>query len=220
MKIVKPKIIKSNILYKRAKEIIPCQTQCLSKGPNFFVDGVAPKYLKKGKGCKVWDVDGNKYIDFGMGGGPVILGYCYSAVDEAIVDQLKEAIILPQMHPLELEVAELLIEVIPGAEMVRYAKNGSDATAAAIRLARAHTGRDIVVCCGYHGWQDWYVGITERNAGIPNAVKKLIKKFNYNDIDSLDKVFNENKGEIACVIMEPVYSVLPKGDFLNKVKEF
>ncbi|MCL5072157.1 MAG: aminotransferase class III-fold pyridoxal phosphate-dependent enzyme, partial [Actinobacteria bacterium] len=219
MVINKPEIKESNNIYKEAKKLIPCQTQCLSKGPTQFVDGVAPKYLKKGKGCRVWDVDGNEYIDYGMGLGPIILGYCYDAVDKAIINQLKDAIILTQMHPLEVEVAQLLVDTIPCAEMVRYGKNGSDVTSAAIRLARAYTGRDIIACCGYHGWQDWYIAVTERNAGIPEAVRKLTKQFKYNDIDSLIKIFDKYKGNVACVIMEPMGVVFPKNDFLNKVKE-
>jgi len=157
MAITKPVIVESDKLYKKAKELIPCQTQCLSKGPTQFVEGVAPKYLKRGKGCRVWDVDGNEYIDYGMALGPIILGYCYEAVDRAIEDQLKDATILTQMHPLEVEVARLLVDTIPCAEMVRYGKNGSDVTSAAVRLARAYTRRDIIACCGYHGWQDWYI---------------------------------------------------------------
>lgn len=219
MEVKKPIIKNSDKIYEEAKKLIPCQTQCLSKGPTQFVEGVAPKYLKRGKGCRVWDVDGNEYIDYGMALGPIILGYCYDAVDKAIIDQLKDAIILTQMHPLEVELARLLVEIIPCAEMVRYGKNGSDVTSAAVRLARAYTGRDIVACCGYHGWQDWYIGITERSAGIPDAVKKLTKKFKYNDIDSLRKIFDEYKDNVACVIMEPMGVIFPENDFLNKVKE-
>lgn len=219
MKAKKPVIEQSDAIFNIAKKLIPCQTQCLSKGPTQFVEGVAPKYLKKGKGCRVWDVDGNEYIDYGMALGPVILGYCYDKVDEAIKNQLKDAIILTQMHPLEVEVAQLLVDIIPCAEMVRYGKNGSDVTSAAVRLARAYTGRDIIACCGYHGWQDWYIASTERNTGIPEDVKKLTKKFNYNDINSLKKIFDESKGDVACIIMEPMCVVFPENDFLNKVKQ-
>lgn len=219
MRAVKPVIKESDRIYEIAKKFIPSQTQCYSKGPNYFVEGVAPKYLKKGKGCRVWDVDGNEYIDYGMALGPIILGYCYNAVDEAVVNQLRDGMILTQMHPLEVEVAELLTDIIPCAEMVRFAKNGSDVTSAAVKLARAYTRRDIIACCGYHGWQDWYVGTMEKNAGIPDGVKKLTKKFIYNNIESLKKIFNEHKGNVACVIMEPVVTDLPENDFLNKVKE-
>ena len=215
----KPIIIESDRIYNKAKKIIPCQTQTLSKAPFNYVDGVSPKYLLKGKGCHVWDVDGNEYIDYGMALGPISLGYCYDEVDNVIKEQLKDAINLTLMHPLEVEVAELLIDVIPCAQMVRFGKNGSDATAAAIRLARAYTGRDLVVCCGYHGWQDWYAATLPINDGIPEAIKKLTIKFDYNDIDSLKRIVDENKNEVACIIIEPSVATLPENDFLNKAKE-
>ncbi len=219
MATIRPITTESDRLYKKAEEIIPCQTQTLSKAPFNYVDGVSPKYLKKAKGCHVWDVDDNEYIDYGMALGPISLGYCYNEVDNAIKEQLKDAINLTLMHPLELEVSELLIDVIPCAEMVRFGKNGSDVTACAIRLARAYTGRDLVVCCGYHGWQDWYAATLALDAGIPEAIKKLTIKIDYNDISSLKKILEENGDKVACVIIEPSVAVLPKDDFLNKAKE-
>lgn len=180
---------------------------------------MAPKYLLRGQGCHVWDVDGNEYIDYGMGLHPIILGYAYPAVDEAIKKQLSQGITFTLNHPLEVELAEVLKDLIPCAEMVRYGKNGSDVTTAAIRLARAHTGRDKVACCGYHGWQDWYIGSTERNKGVPGAVRELTKTFAYNQIETLHQIFRENKGEIAAVIMEPVNAIPPQHHFLYEVKE-
>ena len=131
----KRNLIQSEKYWSTAKKIIPAGTQCLSKGPTQFVDGVAPKYLERGKGCHVWDVDGNEYIDYGMGLRPIILGYCYPAVDKAIQKQLRDGITFTLMHPLEVKVAELLTEIIPCAQAVRYGKNGSDVTTAAIRAA-------------------------------------------------------------------------------------
>jgi len=120
---------------------------------------------------------------------------------------------------LEIELAEVLCEIIPCAEMVRFGKNGSDATTGAVRLARAYTRRDKIACCGYHGWQDWYIATTTRNKGIPEDTRKLTLTFSYNKIESLKKIFDENKNEIAAVIMEPVGVVAPEDDFLSKVKE-
>jgi glutamate-1-semialdehyde aminotransferase len=205
--------------WDRAVGLIPCGTQTLSKGPSQYVDGVAPKYLLKGKGCHVWDVDGNVYIDYGMGLHPIILGYAYPVVDEAIINQLAHGTTFTLMHPLEVELAEKLRDIIPCAEMVRYGKNGSDVTAAAVRVARAYTGKAKVACCGYHGWQDWYIGATERNKGVPQQVKELTKSFEYNKIESLYQLFQENKGEVAAVIMEPVSAVPPENEFLQQVKE-
>ena len=216
---LKPELAKSNEYWRRAKEIIPAGTQTFSKGPTQFVQGVAPKYLQSGKGSHVFDVDGNEYIDYVMALGPVTLGYDYPAVNEAITRQLREGITFSLMHPLEVELSELLVDLIPCAEMVRFGKNGSDATTGAVRLGRAYTNRDKVACCGYHGWHDWYVGTTSLNRGVPQATRELTLPFQYNNIDSLHRLFQSNKDEIACVIMEPVSITEPKDNFLEEVKE-
>lgn len=210
---------KSQEYLRRAEELIPAQTQTLSKGPTQFVQGVAPVFLQRGKGSHVWDVDGNEYIDLVGGLGPVILGYAYPHVDEAIKKQLKDGISFSLPHPLEVELAELLTKIIPCAEMVRYGKNGSDATAAAVRIARAYTGREKLAQCGYHGWQDWHIASSDRDLGVPKRLKELILKFTYNDIESLEKIFREHPGEIAAVIMEPVTAEVPKDNFLEKVRD-
>ncbi len=211
-----PVIEKSDALYKRALGLIPSVTQTLAKGPTQFVNGVAPKYLAKGKGSHVWDVDGNEYIDYNMGIGPLSLGYAYDKVDNAVKNQLEDGITFSLMHPLEVEVAELIKEIIPNAEAVRYSKTGADVTSAAVRLARAYTGKNRILCCGYHGWHDWYVSVTARNVGIPEAVQAITYTFNYNDIDSLKAVIEE---DVAAVILEPVVFQEPKDDFLHKVAE-
>ena len=160
-----PTIVESESLYARALGLVPACTQTLAKGPGQYVNGVAPKFAARGKGGHVWDVDGNEYVHWQMGIGPIALGYRYPAVDEAIAAQLEDGITFSLMHPLEVEVAELVREVVPGVEMVRYSKTGCDVTSAAIRLARAATGKDKVLCCGYHGWHDWYVSVTDRDRG-------------------------------------------------------
>ena len=171
-----PDITSSDAWYARAQGLIPAGTQTLAKGPGQYVRGVAPKYLARGKGCHVWDVDGNEYIDYQMGIGPLSLGYANPVVDAAIRAQLEDGITFSLMHPLEVEVAELVREVVPGAEGVRYSKTGCDATTAAVRLARAFTGRDRVLCCGYHGWHDWYIAVTDRNSlATVRAIVELAK---------------------------------------------
>jgi glutamate-1-semialdehyde aminotransferase len=209
---------KSQDLLERAKNLIPCQTQCLSKGPTQFVQGISPVYLDRGDGSHVWDVDGNEYIDYISGLGPIILGYNHPVTNQAIQDQLRKATTLSLMHPLEVEVGELLCEVVPCAEMVRYGKNGSDATSAAIRIARAFTGRDHLAQYGYHGWQDWCVVSTSRNRGIPGVLRDFIHPFQYNDLVSLEGIFAKYKDQIAAIIMEPVLVDPPKDDFLAEVK--
>ena len=210
-----PVIEQSDQWYGRALGLIPSATQTLAKSPTQFVNGVAPKYLQRGAGCHAWDVDGNEYIDLIMGVGTLALGYRHETVDRAIEAQLRQGINFSLMHPLEVEVAELVRQIVPGAEMVRFSKTGADVTSAAVRLARAFTGRDRVLCCGYHGWHDWYIGVTPRRAGVPPAVAALTERFAYNDIDSLAGKLD---GETACVIMEPVIFEEPRDSFLEEVR--
>jgi len=147
------------------------------------------------------------------------LGYAFNPVNEALRKQLEEGIIFSLPHPLELELAEKLVDVIPCAEMIRFGKNGSDATAGAVRLARYVTGREMVLCCGYHGWQDWYIGTTSRAYGIPRSVRRLTVPFAYNDFQGLSDLFQRYKDKIACVIMEPVGVEPPQTGFLEHVRD-
>jgi glutamate-1-semialdehyde aminotransferase len=151
-----------------------------------------------------------------MGIGPIVLGYCYEKVDNAIKEQLAKGITFSLMHHLEYEAAELLHQVVPNAESIRISKTGCDVTSAAVRLSRAFTGRKKVVCCGYHGWHDWYIATTTRNAGIPEEVQALTKTFQYNNIESLKAVLDK---DVACVILEPYVFEAPKDDFLKEVEK-
>ncbi|MBF0558380.1 MAG: aminotransferase class III-fold pyridoxal phosphate-dependent enzyme [Nitrospirae bacterium] len=209
----------NNELFKKALDIIPNCSQTFSKSYMQFSAGAAPLFAREGKGCLITDVDGNNYIDCTMGLGACILGYAFDPVLDAVEKQLGKGSSYTLPHYLEYELAELLTQVIPCAEMVRYGKNGSDVTSAAVRLARAHTGRDYIACCGYHGWQDWYIATTTRSKGIPEAVKELTLSFQYNNIESLEKLFEQYRDKIACVIMEPVSLTAPENDFLDKVKD-
>ena len=206
---------KSEALYERAKGLIPALTQTLAKGPGQHVMGVAPKYLQRGKGARVWDVDGNEYVDYNMAIGPLVLGYCDEEVDRAIALQLQDGITFSLMHPLEVEVAEQVNQLVPCAENVRFSKTGADVTSAAVRLARAFTGRRKVVCCGYHGWHDWYVAVTDRARGIPQETRELTATFEYNDLDSLAAALDD---DTACVILEPTVFAPPAPGFLEGVK--
>lgn len=210
-----PDITLSEQLYARATGLIPAHSQTLAKGPSQYVNGVAPKYLQRGKGARVWDVDGNEYLDYNAGIGPISLGYAYKSVDTAIQQQLANGITFSLVHPLEVEVAELICQIIPNAQAVRYGKTGAEVTSAAVRLARAYTGRDRVLCCGYHGWHDWYIGVTARDAGVPQAVKSLVHTFDYNDLDSLRAGLDENT---AGVILEPMVFDFPAPGFLAEVQ--
>lgn len=211
-----PRIDASNALWERSLGLVPAGTQTLAKGPGQYVNGVAPKYLSRGKGAHVWDVDGNEYVDLNMAIGPLSLGYAYPAVDDAIRRQLESGITFSQMHPLEVEVAELVRDVVPGADMVRYSKTGCDVTTAAVRLARAFTGKSRVACCGYHGWHDWYIAVTDRAAGIPEKVRDLTFTFAYNDLDSAEQAVDD---DTACVILEPTVFEAPKAGFLEGLRK-
>lgn len=213
------KFQKSNELFKKVSKVIPLASQTFSKSHLQFVKGQAPLFITHGKGAYVWDVDGNKYVDFINGLLPVILGYQYKVVDDAIKAQMKNGITFSLASLLEYELAQLLVRHIPCAEMVKFAKNGSDATTGAIRLSRAVTGREHVAVCGYHGWHDWYIGSTVRNLGVPKSTQALTHKFLYNNIDSLEKIFKQHKGKVAAVIMEPMNYVEPDKGFLEDVKE-
>ncbi|MBU0482017.1 MAG: aminotransferase class III-fold pyridoxal phosphate-dependent enzyme [Proteobacteria bacterium] len=210
---------KSEALLKRAERCIPLGTQTFSKSYLQSPRGVSPQFLTKGKGARVWDVDGNEYVDMVCGLLPVILGYSDPDVDQAIRDQLARGISFSLATELEIQLAEKLTEILPCAEMVRFGKNGSDATSAAVRLARAVTGRDRIACCGYHGWQDWYIGTTVRNKGIPDAVCKLTHRFPYNDLDALERLLVSHPKQFAAVIMEPMNVDWPAESYLPGVRE-
>jgi glutamate-1-semialdehyde aminotransferase/spore coat polysaccharide biosynthesis protein SpsF (cytidylyltransferase family)/predicted dehydrogenase len=212
-------IEKSKQWIERARKVIPGASQTFSKGANQHVRGVAPTFLVKGNGCRVWDVDGNEYIDYIQALLPNILGYAHPGVNAAVAEQLQRGHSFSLPHPIEVELAERLTRLIPCAEMVRFGKNGSDATTGAVRAARAVTGRDRIACCGYHGWQDWYIGSTTRNAGVPQAVRDLTHPFVYNDLGSLQRIFDAHKGECAAVIMEPVNFSPPAPGFLEDVRD-
>ena len=206
-------------LLARARRVLPGVTQTYSKAPDQQVEGVYPVFLERGEGCRVWDLEGNEYIDYPCALGPMVLGYGDPEVDAAVRGRVASGPCFSLGHPLEVEVAELLVEMVPGAEMVRFLKTGSEATSAAVRLARAATGRDHVAMCGYHGWHDWAVGHTLRNAGVPRAVRDLTHQWTYNDIDSLRALFAGHPGEVAAVIMEPVGVEPPAVGFLEAVRD-
>ena len=203
----------------RAEKVVPFGTQTFSKSKLLFPIGKAPHFIERGKGGRVWDVDGNEYVDLMAGLLPVLLGYCDPDVDKAIRQQLENGISFSLATELEVILAEKLVDLIPCAEMVRFGKNGSDVTAAAIRLARAVTGRDEVIMCGYHGWHDWSIGTTVRNKGVPDAVSSLTHRAQYNDPEHLQSIFKSGKNKIAALILEPVSTEYPVEGYLETVKE-
>jgi glutamate-1-semialdehyde 2,1-aminomutase len=212
------KFTKSDQMLAKARELIPGASQTYSKSYRYYVEGAAPVFLEKGLKGHVWDVDGNEYIDFVLGLGAITIGYNNKHVNDAIKRQLDKGISFTLPTQLEIELAMRLKKAVPCCEMARLVKNGSDATSAAVRLARASTRKEIIATCGYHGCQDWYVGSTINSRGVPEAVKRLTLKFKYNDIESLKDIFSKNKGKVAGVILEPLQENGPKSNFLDDIK--
>jgi glutamate-1-semialdehyde 2,1-aminomutase len=211
---------KSHEFLKRAEDLIPALSQTFSKAHYSYVSGVYPTYLKHGKGSHVFDVDDNEYIDYVLGLGPVSLGYCYKSVDDAIKTQLKNGISFSMPHYLEVEFSEKLQKIIPGSEMVRFAKTGSDAVTACVRAARAYTGKDHILYTGHGGvWHDWFTTITNRNEGIPKFNQDLIHLFKYNDLEDAKNTFKKFEGKVAAIVMEPMWLDYPDENYLLELKE-
>jgi glutamate-1-semialdehyde aminotransferase len=214
-----PAFPRSAELLERALKRIPTGSQTFSKSHIQFPRDASPLFLARGEGGRVWDVDGNEYVDLICGLLPVVLGYRDPDVDAAIRDQLDSGISFSLATDLEIGLAERLGAIVPCAEMVRFGKNGSDATSAAVRLARAATGRDHIVICGYHGWHDWYVGATVRSRGVPEAVRDLTIRIPYGDLDAFRRVLADHPGDIAGLIMEPMNMVEPPAGYLGEMRD-
>ncbi|MSO74228.1 MAG: aminotransferase class III-fold pyridoxal phosphate-dependent enzyme [Alphaproteobacteria bacterium] len=209
---------RSLALHSRALNTIPTGSQTFSKSSWNFVKGATPLVLERGAGARIWDSDGNDYVDYVMSLLAIVLGYRDAKVDAAIRAQLERGISFSLATELEASLAERLRALIPCAEMARFAKNGSDATSGAIRLARAHTGRDKIALSGYHGWHDWYIGTTARRLGVPEAVQALSVNFPYNDADALERLLVAEPKTYAAVIMEPAGIEAPAPGFLERVR--
>ena len=211
---------KNHYYGKRARRLIPGGAHTYSKGDDQFPSN-APRIIERGKGCRLWDVDGNEWHDFAMSLGTVILGHAYEPVLETVRSELKKGVNFCRPSLIEGELAELLQSIIPSAEMVKLAKHGSDATTGAVRLARAYTGRDKVLRCKndpFNSVHDWFIGSTVMSRGVPHAVRELTLQFEYNNLDSLKTLFKENPNQIACVLLEPISLERPQNNFLQEVK--
>ncbi len=194
-------------LYDRALAVTPMGTQTHSKAPRAALRGAEPCYLQRGSGCRVWDVDGNEYIDFRCALGPITLGYAIPEVNDAVARQLADGVIFSYAHPLEIEVAETLVDIIPCAESVRFLKTGGEAMAATHRLARGFTGRDHIITCGYHGWLN-----TMERPGVPEAVRSVCRALPWGDIAPFQAAFDELGGkQIAAVSVACSYADIELG---------
>ncbi len=206
-------------LLDRAERSIPSQTQTFSKGWTQYPRGAAPVFATRADGGYLWDADGRRFIDWPMALGPLLLGHNHPKVNDAVKQQMDGGIAFSLPTTKELELSERLIDWFPYAERVRFGKNGSDATSGAVRAARAVTGRDRILCCGYHGWQDWFIGTTTRSGGVPGAVSDLTTPFPYNDLPHLESLLDRYSGEVATIIMEPMGIVPPAPGYLKGVRD-
>lgn len=208
----------SEAMLTAAEEYIPLGSQTFSKSVTQYPKGVSPFFAASAKGAEVTDVDGNVFIDFVSALGAVTLGYSDPDVNEAVKKQLELGSIFTLSSELEQQVAHKITSMVPCAEKVRFGKNGSDATSACVRLARAFTKREVVLVGGYHGWQDWYIGTTQRSLGVPESTKQLTKNFIYNDLESLSRLLESNLNQVAAVVLEPVSVQVPFDGYLDEVK--
>jgi glutamate-1-semialdehyde 2,1-aminomutase len=221
-------------LYLKAKAKIPGGTQLLSKRPELFLPDQWPSYYSRARGVEVWDLDGNRYIDMGYNGiGACILGAADPDVDEAVKRAIDAGSTSTLNAPEEVELAELLCQLHPWADMVRFARSGGEAMAIAVRIARAHTGRDRVAFCGYHGWHDWYLAanLAEERAldghllpglepaGVPRGLLGTALPFRYNHLDELEGIVSKHQGELAAIVMEPIRNHEPDPGFLDAIRE-
>jgi glutamate-1-semialdehyde 2,1-aminomutase len=212
---------KSRALQPAAHRLIPGGSHTYAKGDDQYPE-LAPGFIVRGKGCHVWDLDGNEFIEYGMGLRAVTLGHAYESVVEAAHREMLLGTNFSRPAKIEVDLAEEMLSVLDGADMVKFAKNGSDVTTAAVKLARAYTGRDLVAICGDHPFfsvDDWFIGTTEVNAGIPDAIVQMTLKFRYNDVDSLRELFDRHPNQIACIMLEPETTEPPIDGYLQAVKE-
>ena len=210
----------SKELQERAKNVIPHLTGTFTRGAYSFVEGVYPVYIKSAEGSHFTDVDGNKYLDYLCGIGPITLGYNYQKVNDAIIAQLKNGILFSLPHPLEVELSELISQTIPHAEMVKFEKTGSNAVTGAVRAARYITKRNKIAYWGSGGvWHDWWATGVSRDGGVPEFNRDLISIFDYNDIEGLEQIFENNPNQIAAIVLEPTIFEKPQKDFLKKVRK-
>ncbi|MGH2367022.1 MAG: aminotransferase class III-fold pyridoxal phosphate-dependent enzyme, partial [Chloroflexota bacterium] len=205
-------------LWERATRVIPGGSQTNSKRPAAYAFGHYPIYASRAEGCRIWDVDGHEYVDYVNALGPISLGYAYPPVDDAIRQQLAKGIISGLLWPLEVEVAEALVEAIPCAEAVRFFKGGGEATAAAARIARAFTGRPVILNAGYRGWPDTWATPGNVN-GIPVRLKGLVQPFPFDDLPALESLLNANRGDVAAVFLDIPHSAEVAPGYLQAVQD-
>ncbi len=209
----------SDELFRRALELIPWGTQTNAKRPYPDFDAEMPKYLVRGKGCRVWDMEGKEYIDFRLALGPVTLGYCYDEVDDAVRRQLEKGVLFSMASPIEVELAELIHAVVPNAEMCRFMKTGEDANLSNIRIARAYTGKDMILMSGYHGYPDWFATEDSPNNGVPEFMREYVKIIPWGNVEEAERLIKAYAHRLACVISVPYdFNEDTSGTFIKRLR--
>ena len=189
--------------WERALRLIPWGTQTNAKRPYLAFEDTMPKFIVRGQGCRLWDMEGKEYIDFRLALGPVTLGYCHPEVDTAVRDQLGRGVLFSMASPIEVELAELIHGMVPNAEMVRFMKTGEDANSCNVRIARSFTKRDMILMSGYHGYPDWFQTEDSPNNGVPEALKDFVKVIPWGDCEAAERLIRTYGERIACVISIP-----------------
>jgi glutamate-1-semialdehyde 2,1-aminomutase len=215
------KFTESRLLQTKSHQLIPGGSHTYAKGDDQYPEE-SPLFIVRGEGCHVWDADGNEFIEYGMGLRTVTLGHAFEPVVKAAHRQMLKGANFSCPAKVEVDYAEEFLGVITSADMVKFAKNGSDVTTAAVKLARAYTGRDMAAVCAdqpFFSVDDWFIGRTETNAGIPKVIRDLTVSFHYNNLDSVKEMFSKHPHRIACIIMEAATAEEPRDGFLNAVKQ-
>ncbi len=193
----------SDAHFEAALKLIPWGTQTNAKRPFPQFDETMPKFIVRGKGCRIWDMEGKEYIDYRLALGPVTLGYCYDEVDDAVREQMKNGVLFSMASPIELELAQMIHDVVPNAEMVRFMKTGEDANLSNIRIARAFTKRDMILVSGYHGYPDWFATEDSPNNGVPEFLKEYVKVIPWGNCEVAEELIKKYHERLACVISIP-----------------
>ena len=225
---------KSQDLYTKAKKLIPGGTQLLSKRPEMYLPHYWPSYYEKAKGCEIWDLDGNKYVDMSyMGIGSCILGYADEDINETVKNAIDKGSMSTLNSPEEVELAEILCDLHPWADMVRYTRTGGEAMSVAVRIGRAKTGKDTVLFCGYHGWHDWYLAANLADdkaidghllpgldpAGVPKALRGTAYPFAYNDTMGFLDLIDKHKNSIGVIVLESIRNYQPEREFVDTIRQ-
>jgi len=190
----------SDAQFEKALRLIPWGTQTNAKRPYPFFEETMPKFIERGKGCRLWDMEGKEYIDYRLALGPVTLGYCYDEVDDAVRAQMQKGVLFSMASPIEAELASLIHEMVPNAEMMRFMKTGADANLSNVRIARAYTKRDMILICGYHGYPDWFAVEDSPNNGVPAFVKEYVKVIPWGNCEVAEQLIKTHAGQLACVV--------------------